>query len=196
MELLRLKRMLSKYSYYRDEFNETEYLFKEYSNEFNTSFGRLNEPETDKPNHETEPETSKTKPETFETNETSETDPETNETETEPKITLKSETIVKLYRKLSLITHPDKKGGSVEIFNQVNSEYSKGNTIGLLLLAQEHKLDLLDFSKDYSEADFENNLKVLADSSARIKSSLAWVWQSADSAKRQELQTRFGFKKL
>ena len=184
MELLRLKRMLSKYSYYRDEFNETEYLFKEYSNEFNTSFGRLNEPKT-KP----EPETSKPEPETFENeNEIN----ETNETE----LKTKNETIVKLYRKLSLITHPDKKGGSVEIFNQVNSEYSKGNTIGLLLLAQEHKLNLLDFSKDYSEVDFENDLKLLADSSARIKSSLAWVWQSADSAKRQELQTRFGFKKL
>ena len=186
MELLRLKRMLSKYSYYRDEFNETEYLFKEYSTKFNTSFLPIQKPETN------EPEINEIIPET----QTTESISETTEPETIPETEIKSDLINKMYRKLSLITHPDKKGGSVEIFNQVNSEYSKGNTIGLLLLAQEHKLDLLDFSKDYSEADFENNLKVLADSSARIKSSLAWVWQSADSAKRQELQTRFGFKKL
>ena len=178
MELLRLKRMLSKYLYYRDEFNETEYLFKEYSTKFNTSFLPIQKPET-------KPKTDESISETTES--ISETIPETE---------IKSDLINKMYRKLSLITHPDKKGGSVEIFNQVHSEYSKGNTIGLLLLAQEHNLDIkdiLDYSKNYSETEFENDLKILADSSARIKSSLAWVWQSADSVKREELRQRFNF---
>ena len=38
MESLRLKRMISKYSYCIDEFNETEFLFKEYSSNFNKEF--------------------------------------------------------------------------------------------------------------------------------------------------------------
>ena len=186
MELLRLKRMLSKYSYYRDEFNETEYLFKEYSTKFNTSFLPIQKPETN------EPEINEIIPET----QTTESISETTEPETIPETEIKSDLINKMYRKLSLITHPDKKGGSVEIFNQVHSEYSKGNTIGLLLLAQEHNLDIkdiLDYSKNYSETEFENDIKVLADSTARIKSSLAWVWQSADSVKREELRQRFNF---
>ena len=41
MESFRLKKMLSKYSYYLDDFNETEYLFKEYSSTFNKEFNIL-----------------------------------------------------------------------------------------------------------------------------------------------------------
>ena len=163
MELLRLKKMLSKYSYFKDEFNETEFLFKEYSNSFNNSFGIAVIP--------------KVLPEVL---------PEVLH---EPK----SDFVNKLYRKLSLLTHPDKKGGSAEIFNQVHTEYIKGNTIGLLLLAHSYNLEILDYFEYYSETDFNNDIKMLSDSSARIKSSLAWVWQSADLVKRQELRTRFGF---
>ena len=163
MELLRLKKMLSKYSYFKDEFNETEFLFKEYSNSFNNSFGIAVIPEV--------------LPEVL------------HEVLPEPK----SDFVNKLYRKLSLLTHPDKKGGSAEIFNQVHTEYIKGNTIGLLLLAHSYNLEILDYFEYYSETDFNNDIKMLSDSSARIKSSLAWVWQSADLVKRQELRTRFGF---
>ena len=179
MELLRLKKMLSKYSYFKDEFNETEFLFKEYSNSFNNSFGIAVIPKVlpevlpevlHEVLHEVLPEV-------------------LHEVLPEPK----SDFVNKLYRKLSLLTHPDKKGGSAEIFNQVHTEYIKGNTIGLLLLAHSYNLEILDYFEYYSETDFNNDIKMLSDSSARIKSSLAWVWQSADLVKRQELRTRFGF---
>ena len=167
MELLKIKKMLSKYSYYRDEFNETEFLFKEYSYNFNKEFNILPDPDPD-------------------------SDPDFDfysNPNLKEEIVKKSN--LKLYRKLSLLTHPDKKGGSAEIFNQVHLEYIKGNTLGLLLLAQEYHLEINYL--EYSESDFESSLTVLADSSAKIKSSLAWVWQSADSVKRQELRERFKF---
>ena len=178
MELLRLKRMLSKYSYYQDEFNETDFLFKEYSNAFNKEFGiiPIPAPVPTGPIPGSEPE--------FELE---------SEPEPEPVSLQKSDLVSKLYRKLSLVTHPDKRGGSAEIFNQVSTEYSKGNTLGLLLLAHSHHIEVLEYLEYYSECDFENDLKVLSDESSNIKSKLAWVWQSADSVKRMELQKRFGF---
>ena len=177
MELLKIKKMLSKYSYYRDEFNETEFLFKEYSNSFNKEFNILPDfvpVPVPVPVSDSVPDFV---PDSVPVAELKE--------EIEKKSNLK------LYRKLSLLTHPDKKGGSAEIFNQVHLEYTKGNTLGLLLLAQEYHLEINYL--EYSESDFESSLTVLAESSAKIKSSLAWVWQSADSVKRQELRERFKF---
>ena len=181
MELLKIKKMLSKYSYYRDEFNETEFLFKEYSNSFNKEFNILPDfvPVAD----------SDSVPDFVPVADSDSVPDSVPVAELKEEIEKKSN--LKLYRKLSLLTHPDKKGGSAEIFNQVHLEYTKGNTLGLLLLAQEYHLEINYL--EYSESDFESSLTVLAESSAKIKSSLAWVWQSADSVKRQELRERFKF---
>ena len=163
MESLRLKRMISKYSYCIDEFNETEFLFKEYSSNFNKEF---NIPV----------------PEQVITEQSE---------EMETKVENKSDLVNKLYRKLARITHPDK-GGSMEVFQLVNLEYSNGNVLGLLVLANKFGVSVPDLST-YTESDFNVDIQVLSDRTSRIKSSLAWAWQEADPERKKELQQRFNF---
>ena len=209
MEQFRLKRILSKYEYFIDEFNENKYLFESYSNAFNKEFKlKKDEPENIETGENIENietgETGETG-ETDETGETGETDEideidETDETGKTDETGEKDEPVKNIflkniYHKLSLVTHPDK-GGSQEIFKTVNDHYTNSNTLGLISMAHKYNIPTLEFLSSYTEDDFDKDITLISEKSARIKSSLAWVWQSADLAKRQELQNRFGFKHL
>ena len=191
MEQFRLKRILSKYEYFIDEFNENKYLFESYSNAFNKEF-KLKKDEPEKVETGENIETGETgeTDEIDETDETGKTDETGEKDEPVKNIFLKN-----IYHKLSLVTHPDK-GGSQEIFKIVNDHYTNSNTLGLISMAHKYNIPTLEFLSSYTEDDFDKDITLISEKSARIKSSLAWVWQSADLAKRQELQNRFGFKHL
>ena len=197
MEQFRLKRILSKYEYFIDEFNENKYLFESYSNAFNKEFKlKKDEPEKVEKGENIETGESGETGETGETGESGETVESGEYGESGENIEpVKNIFLKNIYHKLSLVTHPDK-GGSQEIFKTVNDHYTNSNTLGLISMAHKYNIPTLEFLSSYTEDDFDKDITLISEKSARIKSSLAWVWQSADSAKRLELQNRFGFKQM
>lgn len=79
---------------------------------------------------------------------------------TEKKSIVKHESVKKLYKKLALKFHPDKKNGDNDTFLKINDFYEKNLLIGLLLIASEKNIYIDEITKDEWNKIFEevNNL--------------------------------------
>jgi len=83
----------------------------------------------------------------------------------------------KLYKNLSVQTHPDK-GGNEEDFLLVGKYYEDGNLLGLLELAEKYNVP---YKIDPADDDvFEQSVKKLEQEIFRMKDTLAWNWVKGD----------------
>lgn len=98
-----------------------------------------------------------------------------------------SENIKKLYKLLSKHLHPDK-GGSEFKFNQLQEEYRKENLIGLLSLALEIELNILEYVDDKSIQDIEQQISQIEQEIDFIKKSAPYVWGYLDEEKKPEFE--------
>ena len=90
---------------------------------------------------------------------------------------VKPEKLKKLYRTLSSVTHPDK-GGSVEEFNLVKTDYESGDFIGLLKHADSKNIDV-----DLDENDiilFEETCNDIESEIEENKKSTVWKYFNGD----------------
>lgn len=83
--------------------------------------------------------------------------------------------IKKLYKKLSIKTHPDK-GGNVEEFQRISRAYSEGNLVELLYFAGEYELDFEVNPTD--EEIIKENLLTMEKKLDTLRSTLIWVWNT------------------
>lgn len=86
----------------------------------------------------------------------------------------KSNSIKKLYKKLSQVVHPDVSQGTSDDFLLLNESYQENNIFELILMAQKYDVD-----HDITEADmnmFTSHIEHLEREIHRMKNTLAWAW--------------------
>ena len=184
---LKMKRYFAQYEYLQNELVETEYLFDIYNKDFlkecyasNKGANETNEKK------ETKTEMGKS---TSESNvsENSEDEIEV-QIETNDDINLK-----KLYKMLSLKTHPDKNGGDQKMFIEVKQAYLDKNIFKLILIANKYNLDVP--TDDIIDIElFEKSIVEMQTKISNLKRTVAWHWAHADDTKKEQIKARL-FKK-
>ena len=81
--------------------------------------------------------------------------------------------VKKLYKKLAVKSHPDR-GGSDDLFQEVNDAYANNNLMWLLMKAGEYDIEYDVDSSD--ESTLTSNLDTIESEIRRMKSTLAWLW--------------------
>jgi len=95
--------------------------------------------------------------------------------------------VKKLYKKLAIYVHPDR-GGSDELFQQVNKAYTDNNLMWLLRKALEYDID---YELDDTDEDVLNkNLEELTNEIRRMKGTSAWMWGTGGTKDRERVVSR------
>ena len=172
----KLKKYYLKYNYLQLEKEEIDEEFFEYKKEFDTLFAKYFVKE--------EPKEIWVNESTGETRETPPPNgPDNMEEVIEPKEP-SSEQVRKLYKKLSIKTHPDK-GGDKEDFQRVSRAYKSNNIFELLYFAGEYDVDIE--ITPVEERIVETNIKDMEHEINHIKSTLAWAWAVGDNNSRKNI---------
>lgn len=218
---LRIQKFLSKYEYIDTEHQETMYLFKKYKDQFakecpkstlpvdpgepktETNLSRSSDPCTDTDatpccdaniNTDTDTNTDTEAPRSYcEFNPNEDHVNESNEAYTD--------IVKKLYRQLSLKTHPDKNSKyHASVFHDVQKAYKAGDVIKLFCLANKCGIEFQSevqalYSDEHQSKIFEEYVETCIDrivkKTADIKATLAWNWAFADDAKKSSFRARY-----
>ena len=215
---LKLKKYMSKYEYMSNEYNETLYLFRKYKSQFESECPKKNKKKPPAPpKDEDDSTTDATSQEDDKADKDKDSGEEQNEDEYEigqddPDIVkheldeTMSTLLKKLYRLLSLKTHPDKYHDSdketreeKEIeFHEVQQAYKLNDILKLLFYANKYQIKFNKAELEYiylNSLDFDSQLEkcinALAQKIAELKDTLAWNWALADEAKKNEFRSRY-----
>ena len=228
---LKFQKLLSKYEYVDTEYQETMYLFKLHKAQFDADCCAHNNNNNNNKNHnQPQPQTPDidatdnptSTDTTISTDLTDHTPPQqqqqphthnadgdsygsedTQDTQDTQERTPYSELIKKLYKLLSLKTHPDKAADYDEsTFIEVQDAYKKNDVLKLFNLARRCGLDTYikkDIAILYTDreeaATFEAHvtkcIEYITTQINDVKSTLAWNWAYADDAKKNEYRTRY-----
>lgn len=168
---LKVKRYLTQYEYLELELEETKYMFEQYNKKFIKEYYNV----------DPSPQPKIVSPEELE-NSNEEIPSENLDTEenTEEDIQLK-----KLYRLLSLKTHPDKMNGNKEEFHKINKAYKEKNILKLFSYSIKYDIKVNGeiFTKCMSL--FEQNINQMQSKIHDLKHTLAWQWCHADDAQKE-----------
>jgi hypothetical protein len=94
-----------------------------------------------------------------------------------------------LYRKLSLLTHPDKSGGSSERFGKVKQLFDTKNTMGLWIMSQDLGLSIpLPDTIDLDTGNLQREID-------KYTSSIPWIWADATPQQRLQIKVQLIIKK-
>lgn len=162
----KLKKYSLKYDYLQLEKEDIETDFLECKKEFDELFSKYFVKEETQEvwvNEETG-ETRHTPPPIEEETEPNE-EPELKETQPDH--------IKKLYKKLSIKTHPDK-GGDKEHFQKISRAYKSNNLFELLYYAGNYDVEVDITPTD--ERVIEENISVMENEITHMKSTLIWAW--------------------
>jgi hypothetical protein len=89
-------------------------------------------------------------------------------------------TLNKLYRKLSLKTHPDKNGGSETLFLKVSNAYKKKNILELIKIADVLKYTIdIDFTPDIIK-NIETEIEIIERKIDELQHHVCWLWCNAN----------------
>ena len=178
---IKVKRYLTQFEYLELELEETEYLFKEYNRRFLKEYYNVEEEEKPKPKIIV--------PDIDGENEGTPLDiPDelidkiTDET-TEDYIHIK-----KLYRLLSLKTHPDKNNGtkeSKEEFAQINKAYKEKDILRLFKFAIKYKIKMTANIVEACVSLFDKTIKDMQGKIDNIKQTVAWNWGTASEEEKE-----------
>ena len=95
--------------------------------------------------------------------------------------------VKKLYKKLAIKSHPDR-GGSDELFQEVNDAYTENNLIWLLMKAGEYGIEYEVDTSD--EKVLSTNLDEISYEIDRMKGTLAWLWGTGSVKDRKYVVSR------
>lgn len=162
---IKIKRCFAQYEYLETELVETEYMFSTYRKQFIDEYygGTIPVEELRKPITEEE-----------------------NESVIIPEPE-KPPILKKIYKALSLKTHPDKTGGDESVFVAVKKAYNERNVFKLLTIATKMNVDLTEFTKD-SLGLYELNIKETQEKIENYKKRAAWVWAFANDEQKAMLR--------
>lgn len=188
----KLKKYNLKYEYLKLEDEETKEELESYIKEFNDRFSKYYNRPSPKPERDREvwvneqtgevrddppPNFADNFKEHFENFKKEQAEREKVKLEKIEELKNKPEKLKKLYKKLAAKVHPDR-GGTNQLFQEVNSAYESNNLMALLTKAGEYEID---YEVDNSDTTIlESNLKQLEDEIARMKDTIAWTWSTGD----------------
>jgi hypothetical protein len=96
------------------------------------------------------------------------------------------ESLKKLYKMLSLKTHPDKNGGDQKLFIEVKQAYHDKNIFKLIIIATKLNVDISHVS-DAIEL-FEKSISEMQLKIQNFKKTIAWHWAHADNVKKEKIR--------
>lgn len=175
---LKVKRYLTQYEYLELELEETEYLFKQYNKKFLKEYYNVEEPEPQPkivlPNEDM----------LSDLDNLDNVDTDNNDTENvDENIQIK-----KLYRLLSLKTHPDKNNGtqeSKEEFAAINKAYKQQDVLTLFKFAIKYKINMTSCIVETCISLFDKTIKEMQGKIEHIKQTVAWNWGTASEEEKQ-----------
>lgn len=187
---LTLKKLLLKYDYLESCLEEVNYKYSKYNTQFLKEYYELNPPTSQEESQENEvdegnadenkddkPEENKENPEENEGGNKCEDDTiESEEYSEEDKKW--DEVLSKLYKKLSLKTHPDKHGGNSELFIEMLDAYKSKNALVLIKLC--HRFDIAFVLTDDILSYVEKDINTIESKINELQHHLCWLWCNAD----------------
>jgi hypothetical protein len=96
------------------------------------------------------------------------------------------ESLKKLYKMLSLKTHPDKNGGDQTLFIEVKQAYHDKNIFKLIIIATKLNVDI-SYISDAVEL-FEKSISEMQLKIENFKKTIAWHWAHADDVKKEKIR--------
>lgn len=173
---LKIKRYLTQYDYLELELEETEYMFEQFNKQFLKEYYNIEEKPkiVPPPNDNSSP-----------IDEQTSTDiPEINiDDYEEDDIDLK-----KIYKLLSLKTHPDKKTGNKNDFQEIHKAFKQKNVLKLIKFCIKYNIPLDNIIFQKSLILFENNITDIQTKIQQFKQTLAWQWCNATDEQKEILK--------
>lgn len=173
-----LKKLILQSQYVIEEYEETkekmdlylQELYKQFPEEYNKMMAARN-PKGNTPN-----------PEISEENIEDEEDYQLEEEEKKP------ESMRKLYRRISKITHPDKVESEFlnEYFKKASAAYAENNISELITIASFLNIDTSDVDKEEIVKELRSDIVTKQFFIANTKSSIAWRWAQAETEEEKE----------
>lgn len=110
-------------------------------------------------------------------------DKKTDETKLQEKISNRttSSPARRIYTELSKHLHPDK-GGSADKFHKLSRLYNEGDTIGLILVAEENNIDIKEYITDELIDTFEDSCNSIDKKIENVRYSLAYQWATMEES--------------
>lgn len=180
---LKIKKYFAQYEYLQTELSETEYLFNIYNKKFlEECYGEIQKPKIIIPQPVSEGHSENNSKNESPSEEHSPDHLEDRSEETEDDIQLK-----KIYRVLSLKTHPDKKNGDKKAFLEVNEAYKEKNILKLIIYASKYNIDIGPFFEKGMNL-FEKNISEMKEKIENFKKTLAWHWCHATEEQKQKFK--------
>lgn len=183
---LTLKTLLLKYDYLESCLDEVKYKYAKYNTQFLKEYYELNPPTSQETNpveisentdnNDADEETKKESND--HNNDTSEDESHENTDEYSEEDKKWEEVLSKLYKKLSLKTHPDKHGGNSEIFIEMINAYQTKNALVLIKLCNKFNIEFV--LTDELISYIENNISTIESTINELQHHLCWLWCNAD----------------
>ena len=100
----------------------------------------------------------------------------------------KSETMRKLYRRITKITHPDKVESEflTSYFKKASTAYSENDVGTLFTIAATLDLDVSDIDSEDIAQELEDSITNKRMNTMMMKGSLAWMWAHAETEEEKE----------
>jgi chaperonin cofactor prefoldin len=182
---LKLKKYLSQYDYLTSELTEAKYLFEDYNKTFLQECYGIN------PGDKSSKGESGTEcvPEQVDES-SSEENMEASVESVPEEIEKVDERLKRLYKKLSLKTHPDK-GGDRRIFEELKEAYDAKDAVKLLLLS--NTLGVVDngYTSEETIEMLEGQIQEMQGKIDHYKRTLAWNWASASESDKEKWRNEF-----
>lgn len=188
---LKIKRLFSQFEYLDSELIETQYLFDQYNEKFKGDCLKDNykppdetKPENTEPGSNIEPYTQSEKEGHQKTDANEE---EKVDADIEADVDIEADddnnvlkSLRKLYKLLCLKTHPDKRNGDKESFQEVREAFISKNIARMLILASRFDIDITDFLEDDIIVSFEVSINDIKKKIDNYRITLAWRWNFAN----------------
>lgn len=168
---LKLNRLLLHYDYIDSYLQEVKYKHSVYNTIFLNEYYELN-PQDKKTPEPSQNDTAKND----NSNETIDSD-NTNELKDNLNPEIK-DFISKLYKKISLKTHPDKQNGNNEIFIKVLEAYKTNNILELIKMSNKYNVEYS--LNDIVFAHIEEEITKIEQKINEFKHNVCWLWCNAD----------------
>lgn len=178
---LKLKRYLTQYDYLETLLEETKILFEEYNQNFlNEYYDENDQKEMSKKKEQEKNNNPKYNVENNNLDE-NENNPEIEPEQIDDVDNEKFIILKKLYRRLSLKTHPDKNPNNGDLFKKINLAYKKKDLVILVRTSKELNIDISDIIDTSILPIFDKNIQNLEKEIFDLKHTVAWHWAHAST---------------
>lgn len=171
---IKVKRYLTQFDYLESELEETEYLFKEYNRRFLKEYYNVEEQPP--------------KPKIIIDSANIESESDLQDELIDEQTDEKTKYIKKLYRILSLKTHPDKNNGTTESkeeFAKINKAYKEKDILRLFKFAIKYNIEITPIILETCISLFDKTITELQEKIYHVKQTIAWNWGIASEEEKE-----------